>query len=232
MTYFPIFFKKGSRKMRKKLLCLLLTTLMLLLGTQIAQARTYIYTYTIKSGDSLWKIARHFNTNVSKLKEYNHLTYNIIYPNQKIYIPIESNTRTNTGTKPSEIPFVPEQASTIQKEITNLVNAERAKQGLDPLKLSPELSNVAQIKAKDMADNNYFSHYSPTYGSPFNMMSQFGIQYRTAGENIAKGYKTASDVMNGWMNSSGHRANILNSNFDTIGVGYYNNVWVQMFIGN
>ena len=96
------------------------------------------------------------------------------------------------------------------------------------------MSDVARLKSKDMADNKYFSHTSPTYGSPFDMMKQFGISYRTAGENIAKGYLSAQSVVNGWMNSSGHRAKILNPSFGTIGVGAYktsNNTiyWTQMF---
>ena len=113
------------------------------------------------------------------------------------------------------------------------MNIERQKAGLQPLKASAELSNVARLKSKDMADKNYFSHTSPTYGSPFDMMKQFGINYRTAGENIAKGYLNPTSVMNGWMNSSGHKANILNSSFGTIGVGAYkvgNTIyWTQMF---
>ena len=88
-------------------------------------------------------------------------------------------------------------------------------------------------KSQDMHDKNYFSHTSPTYGSPFEMMKQFGIQYRTAGENIAKGQRSAQEVVNAWMNSAGHRANILNKNFTHIGVGYVadGNYWTQMFIG-
>lgn len=120
-----------------------------------------------------------------------------------------------------------------EAEVVRLVNIERQKAGLAPLKASSQLSNVARMKSKDMADNNYFSHTSPTYGSPFDMMKQFGISYRTAGENIAKGYLSPASVMNGWMNSSGHRANILNGSFGTIGVGAYkvgNTIyWTQMF---
>ena len=83
-----------------------------------------------------------------------------------------------------------------------------------------------------MKDNNYFSHTSPVYGSPFDMMKQFGISYKTAAENIAMGYKTPQAVVDGWMNSSGHRANILNASFNTIGVGYVaaGNYWTQMFV--
>lgn len=90
---------------------------------------------------------------------------------------------------------------------------------------------MAMVKAKDMYDNNYFSHNSPTYGSPFDMMKQFGISYRAAGENIASGQSSPAQVMNDWMNSPGHRANILNSSFSKIGVAYYNGEWVQEFIG-
>ena len=121
----------------------------------------------------------------------------------------------------------------IEQEVVRLVNIERQKAGLAPLQYSEELSRVARIKSQDMADNNYFSHTSPTYGDPFAMMRSFGIQYRTAGENIAKGYTSAQSVVNGWMNSSGHRANILNPNFGKIGVGYVKangtTYWTQMF---
>ncbi|MEF2966889.1 CAP domain-containing protein [Paenibacillus sp. M1] len=116
-------------------------------------------------------------------------------------------------------------------EVINLVNQERAKQGLKPLAADEELNNMALAKAKDMSQNNYFDHTSPTYGSPFQMMSQFGISYSYAGENIAMGQKTPADVVNAWMNSEGHRANILNANYTLIGVGYYNGYWAQEFVG-
>ncbi|GGH36732.1 CAP domain-containing protein [Paenibacillus segetis] len=116
-------------------------------------------------------------------------------------------------------------------QVVNLVNQERAKAGLQPLKSDAALTNVAMIKAKDMYNNNYFDHNSPTLGSPFDLMTSQGIQYRTAGENIAKGQRTPEEVMNAWMNSAGHRQNILSANYTTIGVAYYNGVWVQEFIG-
>jgi len=123
--------------------------------------------------------------------------------------------------------------NSMEQEVARLVNIERQKAGLAPLTLSAELSKVARIKSQDMADKNYFSHTSPTYGDPFAMMKSFGIKYGYAGENIAKGYNSAESVMNGWMNSSGHRANILNPNFKTIGVGYVKangtTYWTQMF---
>jgi len=122
-------------------------------------------------------------------------------------------------------------ASTEAKQVLDLVNAQRKNNGLGALTLDNALSNMALVKAKDMINNNYFSHNSPTYGSPFDMMKQFGISYRSAGENIAQGQTTAQQVMNDWMNSAGHRANILNSSYTKLGVGFYNNAWVQEFTG-
>ena len=84
-----------------------------------------------------------------------------------------------------------------------------------------------------MADRGYFSHTSPTYGSPFQMIRAFGLSFRTAGENIAYGQRTPQQVFQGWMNSSGHRANILSASYTQIGVGYVadGHYWTQMFIG-
>lgn len=117
------------------------------------------------------------------------------------------------------------------KQIVDLVNKERAAAGLSPVSALDSLNKVAAAKATDMRTNNYFSHTSPTYGSPFDMMATFGITYRAAGENIAMGQKSPQEVMTAWMNSEGHRANILSANFNYIGVGYDNNYWVQEFIG-
>lgn len=122
-----------------------------------------------------------------------------------------------------------------EAQVVELVNKERAAQGLSALKFNAELSKVAGAKAADLRDKNYFSHTSPTYGSPFDMMKSFGIRYTAAGENIAKGYMNPTSVMNGWMNSPGHKANIMNGNFTEIGVGYVSGsngsgYWVQMFI--
>lgn len=127
------------------------------------------------------------------------------------------------------------QLSYEQARMLELVNAERTKAGLKPLIWDAELARVATIKAKDMVDNNYFSHTSPTYGSPFDMMRNFGIQYRTAGENLA-GYPSVEGAHNGLMNSEGHRKNILNPSFTHIGIGVqksprYGYVFVQMFVG-
>lgn len=123
--------------------------------------------------------------------------------------------------------------SAFEKEVVALTNAERSKQGLKALEMDTELSKVAGIKSQDMKDKNYFDHTSPTYGSPFDMMKSFGIDYSAAGENIAMGQTTPQQVVTSWMNSEGHRANILSSNFTHIGVGHVEsgNYWTQMFIG-
>jgi uncharacterized YkwD family protein len=108
-------------------------------------------------------------------------------------------------------------------EIVRLVNEVRARYGLGGLSVNASLAAVAQSKAQDMASNHYFAHNSPTYGSPFDMMKSHGITYRTAGENLAMGYATPQATVEGWLNSEGHRANILNGDFTQIGMGYVEN---------
>lgn len=119
------------------------------------------------------------------------------------------------------------------RQVVDLTNEQRRINGLAPLQIDAQLSQVAQTKSQDMQRYGYFSHTSPTYGSPFDMMRDFGVSYRTAGENIAQGQRTPQEVVNAWMNSTGHRQNILNGNFTHIGVGYETsgNHWTQMFIG-
>ncbi|MDO3662970.1 CAP domain-containing protein [Bacillus sp. C28GYM-DRY-1] len=135
--------------------------------------------------------------------------------------------KTNTTTS------APSSVSAYEKKVVELTNAERQKQGLKPLQIDETLSKSARAKSQDMKDKNYFDHQSPTYGSPFDMMKSFGISYKTAGENIAKGQKTPEEVVKAWMNSEGHRKNILNPNFTHIGVGYVESgsIWTQQFIG-
>jgi len=122
-----------------------------------------------------------------------------------------------------------------EQETLDLINAQRAAAGLSALKIDSEVQNVARVKAQDMVDNNYFSHTSPTYGSPFDMMKSFGITYKAAGENIA-GNSSNSGAVNAWMNSEGHKANILSNNYNYTGLGVvsspkYGKIYVQMFIG-
>lgn len=122
-----------------------------------------------------------------------------------------------------------------QKVILKLVNRERVSRGLSPMKLNSKLNKLAKIKSDDMYKNRYFSHNSPVYGTPFDLMKKHKIGYMTAGENIAKGQNTPEHVMKSWMNSPGHRRNILNPRFKEMGVSrdkYGNNIWTQMFIGS
>ncbi len=121
-----------------------------------------------------------------------------------------------------------------EQEMVNLVNGERTKNGLPALKVDLEVARVAEVKSQDMADNNYFSHNSPTYGSPFDMMKSFGVNYLHAGENLA-GNSTVQRAHEALMNSSGHRQNILNPDFTYIGIGIrpsdkYGYLFTQMFI--
>lgn len=121
-----------------------------------------------------------------------------------------------------------------EQQMVNLVNQERQKANLQPLSVDLDVARVARIKAKDMVDNNYFSHTSPTYGSPFDMLKSHGIKYLYAGENLA-GNPSVQGAHQALMNSEGHRANILNSNYTHIGIGAqgsnrYGNIIVEMFI--
>lgn len=196
---------------------------------------------TVQKGDSMWLIAKRYNvpfSEVIRLNKAHHIDVNLIHPNDKIYLP-EGSTGVSTGTGSEtevEINPAPDHAVKTQAEaVLLLVNQERKKQGLKELTLSKQLTDIATLKSKDMAEKNYFSHTSPTYGSPFDMLKKYGVSYRSAGENIAAGQKTAHEVMNSWMNSSGHRANILNASYTELGVGYYVGgsygvYWTQTFI--
>lgn len=123
--------------------------------------------------------------------------------------------------------------SEIEQQVIELTNAERRNNGLADLQADTALSNVAREKSNDMQTNNYFSHTSPTYGSPFDMIRDFDVSYNSAGENIAQGQRSAEEVVQAWMDSEGHRANIMNGDFTHIGVGYIEegHYWTQMFIG-
>ena len=175
--------------------------------------------YTVKPGDTLWAISVKYNTTVEQIKKYNPqlTTTPYIKVGQVLTIPTMDSIRA------------------LENEVVRLVNVQRSRNGLGPLVANAELSRVARIKSQDMINKRYFSHYSPTYGSPFQMMQAFGIRFYSAGENIAMGQRTPSEVMNSWMNSAGHKANILNVNFKEIGVGAARDssgslYWTQMFI--
>ena len=200
----------------KKLVSLCMVLLMLCALTVSAGAATL--SHTVVRGDTMWKIASKYQVGTSELISANPQISNpnLIYPGQVL-----------------TIPQLDASVTAFENEVIRLVNAERAKYGLDALRANWELSRVARYKSQDMADNHYFSHTSPTYGTPFQMMKDFGLSYRTAGENIAYGQRTPQAVVTAWMNSSGHRANILNASYTQIGVGFVADgyYWTQMFIG-
>ncbi len=176
-------------------------------------------TYIVKSGDTLWKISKKYQIGLSEIINANSQFSNpdLIYPGDRVTIPLKPGVKS------------------VEQQVIDLTNQERAKQGLPALKANWQLSRVARYKSRDMRDKNYFSHTSPTYGSPFDMMKAFNVSYRRAAENIAAGQRTPEQVVNGWMNSAGHRKNILDPNLRQIGVGYaeggsYGHYWTQMFI--
>lgn len=176
-------------------------------------------TYTVVSGDSMWKIAVKYEIGISELIKANPQIKNpsMIMVGQKIKIPEASPL------------------ATYENEVIRLTNLERTKRGLPALTTNWQLSRVARYKSQDMINKNYFDHNSPTYGSPFTMMQNFGLKFSAAGENIAYGQRTPQEVVTAWMNSPGHRANILSTAYTQIGVGAAKKAngtlyWTQHFI--
>ena len=194
------------------MLSIIMSVAILVIGVSAATS------HTVVSGDTMWKIAVRYQVGLSEIKAANPQISNpdLIYPGQVLTIPTTSSTVTS-----------------YEQEVIRLVNEIRVQNGLGRLTYDWELGRVARYKSQDMRDNRYFSHTSPVYGTPFQMIRSFGITYRTAGENIARGQASPQAVVNAWMNSSGHRANILNASFTQIGVGYVadGHYWTQMFIG-
>ncbi|MDR0906125.1 MAG: CAP domain-containing protein [Oscillospiraceae bacterium] len=176
-------------------------------------------THTVAAGESMWKIAVRYQIGVSELIAANPQVKNpaLILVGQKINVPNIDDVKA------------------LEQKVADLVNKNRISAGLAPLKMNWELSRVARYKSQDMIDKKYFAHQSPTYGSPFVMMESFGLKFSAAGENIAYGQRTPAEVMQGWMDSPGHRANIMSNIYTQIGVGAAKAsngtlYWTQMFI--
>ncbi|GAA0686650.1 MULTISPECIES: CAP domain-containing protein [Clostridium] len=147
----------------------------------------------------------------------------------------ETSSRSNKNTSKSSssangMPAIPQNhnvefLSQVENEILTLCNNERAKAGLKPLSMDETMRKAARYKAEEMLQYGYFDHNSPYTGSPFQLLQKFNVSYNTAGENIqsstglGKASVTAQDIVNRWMNSAGHRANILNANFGRMGIG-------------
>jgi uncharacterized YkwD family protein/spore coat assembly protein SafA len=196
-----------------------------------AGAASAAASYTVQGNDTMWTISKKYGISLTSLIQANKQVSNpnIIWSGMKLTIP-GSNSR--TGSTVPQAPAGSTNLSAFASQVFTIVNQERAKAGLRQLTSDGSLSAMAMAKAKDMYNNHYFDHTSPTYGSPFNMMTSYGIKYSYAGENIAMGQRTPQEVMTSWMNSPGHRQNILSPNYTKIGVAYYNGEWVQEFIAN
>lgn len=155
--------------------------------------------------------------------------------------PVPTTTPTPVPTPtPAPVPTsntgsVPTALTAMEQQMVNLVNQERVNQGLKPLEVDMRLVKAARMKSQDMIDKNYTGHISPTYGSPFDMLKSMGITYKTAGENIA-GAGTVDRAHTNLMNSAGHRANILYTQYTKIGIGIiqggpYGLMITQIFMG-
>ncbi|MGG1550879.1 CAP domain-containing protein [Paenibacillus ferrarius] len=218
-------------KRYKKLMVTGALGLSMLVGSTAAFAASG--TYTVAKNDTMWTISQKNGVSLASLIKANPQVANpnVIWSGMKLNIPgVSTGGNTTPSTPTASAPSSSQSAYAAQ--VVTLVNQERAKAGLSALTINSALSTMALDKAKDMYNNGYFDHTSPTYGSPFDMMTQYGIRYTYAGENIAKGQQTPEAVMTAWMNSAGHRQNILSPNYTQIGVAYYNGEWVQEFIHN
>ncbi|WP_010165789.1 CAP domain-containing protein [Candidatus Epulonipiscium viviparus] len=188
-------------------------------------------------GDNLYKIKIYQYSTANEEKQL-QTTYDALVKQDLLtYVPLLLTETEISDTALDLTPYFAPSTSTndeIIEEILQLVNEERIKAGIHPLELDYELTKVAQIKSTDMQENQYFSHESPTYGSPITMMESFDISgWNKIGENIAMGHKNPATVMKSWMSSSDHKANILKEEYTHIGIGYADeeNYWTQIFIG-
>ena len=119
-------------------------------------------------------------------------------------------------------------------QVVEIVNEERRKVGLNPLAYDEQITYAATQRSYEMAEYQYFAHARPNGDSCFTVMDEYNVSWRMVGENIASGYTTPEQVMTGWMNSQGHKENILTSGYTKIGVGIAANsygrlYWTQLF---
>ncbi|PIC80846.1 hypothetical protein CSV75_03420 [Sporosarcina sp. P18a] len=213
----------------KKPLSLILLSSAILLPTHAAEASTtnQVQTKTYNCAVANQQVYPYYWSNYQKPQQ----------PSKPVAQPTpQQPTQPNEAVKKPQTDKPTQQqtanVSATEQAVLDLTNAERTKAGLKPLQIDAALQKSAKQKSADMATNNYFSHTSPTYGSPFDQMKQNGVTYRSAAENIAMGQRSAQDVVTAWMNSAGHRQNILTPSFTHIGIGYDANghYWTQQFI--
>ncbi|WP_028781862.1 CAP domain-containing protein [Thalassobacillus devorans] len=200
--------------MGKWLVCLFIFLNVVVLGTE-KQVNAETVTYYVKSGDTMWEISLRYSLPLKEILESNAHIDNpsVIYPGERIAIPSRKLT----------------------ERVTELTNKARVQKGIEPLNTDKQLARVAAIKAEDMAENGYFSHQSPTYGSPFMMLRDFQIEFERAAENIAAAPLSPEKVVLQWLAHPGYRKNVLNKRMTHIGVGYSEGkngrgYWVQFFI--
>lgn len=174
-----------------------------LLITPVCADQSNGYTHVITKGETFWSIAKQYNISMSELQKANQnfQDVSLIYPGQTIYIPNADIL------------------SSVERDALRQINEYREKKGLTALKTSSTLSGVARKKATDMVQYHYFAHQSPTYGSPFTMILDCGLDFSAAGENIARGQKSATEAVTDWIESDGNRANILSDIYTTAGIG-------------
>lgn len=175
------------------------------------------FNYVVQSGDTVNSIALKYQLGADEIKKVN--------PGIDVY-----NLKVGQTIKVPDLTSI----KNFQNEVVRLTNIERQKVGAPALKNDWQISRVARYKANDMRDNNYFSHYSPTYGDAFVMMRDFGITFTKAGENIAARQTTPAAVVQSWMNSESHRKTMLSTSYTRMGAGYseggyLGQYWVQMF---
>lgn len=201
--------------MKRKIAVILLIILIL----SASQASAQPFKYRVRRNETMWGISKKFGIDLSQLLNENPQIKDpsTVKEGQNISVPNPSDSNNE------------------EDKVLELVNRERANRGLQLLKGNSELKRVARKKCQDMINKNYFAHESPTYGSPFKMMESEGIRFTAAGENIAMGQPTAEQVMSAWMNSPGHRNNILSPAYTDLGVGVAkdkngNLYWTQLFI--
>ncbi|WP_232725463.1 CAP domain-containing protein [Bacillus sp. FJAT-44742] len=190
-------------------------------------------THTVAPGDTMWSISQQHDVTIEDILKVNPdiVDAEVIYVKQVIQLPYQESAEESPTYNDS-----PEEGQGgFVKEVIRLTNEERDHHGLNLLEEYDKLSKVAHLKSEDMRNEGYFSHNSPTYGSPFDMMISQGINFQGAGENLAAGQTSPEQVVEEWMASPGHQDNILRSDFTHIGVGYVEggangSYWTQMFV--
>ncbi|GAB6158342.1 hypothetical protein JCM39194_15420 [Desulfotomaculum varum] len=189
--------------------------------------KTYNYQTTTANYYNYTKYNNGTTPNTTVYRTYNYYTYNNTQNKAAGTTSQPSNSTVRTGQPAGGVSTADEQA------MLSMINKERATKGLKPLAMDAKLSQIARLKAQDMIDKNYFSHQSPTYGSPFDMMKNNGVIYHYAGENLA-GAPDVNTAHTNLMNSPTHRANILSERYSKVGIGVvsggpYGKMYVQEF---